>query len=211
MSQARMVAVLLGIGLAVPQSAMAPAQTGSSAVTTTPEPAARGAPAADLAPGEPEEVRGGVFSVERVDRSNRSLVVRGPDGSLTTVRIAPTAAGFEEVATGDRIALDYYQSSLISLGSPRPAIAAADQTPTRANSPVLGAAGGRQITSKARVTDVDNQTGTLQILTADGRPHTFVTGDPAIRDRLSSLRDGDEMTVTYTEAVAVGLHTATGS
>jgi len=211
MSRATMMAALLGMAVAVPRCDAPPAE---AEVRTAIEPATKdqvGLAPAERVPGEPEEVMGAPFTVERVDRSNRSLVVESRSGSLTTIRVAPTAAGFEEVATGDRIALDYFRSSLVSLGPTRALVAAADQTPTRASAPVLGAAGGRQITGKAHVTEVDGQAGTLQVTTADGRPHAFVIQDPAVRERLSSLRDGDEVTVTYTEAVAVGLRTATGS
>jgi hypothetical protein len=209
-NRATMMAALLGTALALPDSAAAPAAADTSAVTA-PEAAASGGPTTGTPfPGKPEEVVSAPFSVESVDRASRSLIVRSPDGLLTTVRVAPTAEGFDTVEKGDRIGLDYYRSSVVSLGPPKGA-AGGDHAPTRANAPVLGAAGGRQLTSKAHVTGVDSQAGTLEITTPDGKPHTLAVEDPAARIRLRSLGEGDEVTVTYTEAVAIGVHPAEGT
>jgi hypothetical protein len=212
MSRATMMAALLGMGLAVPDSTAAPAAAETSAVIAEEIPA-KGDPAATAPlPGAPEEIMGAPFTVESVDRANRSLVVRSPDGLRTTIQVAPAAQGLESVGRGDRITLDYYQASLVSLGgSPRGTAAGGAATPTRANAPVLGAAGGRQLTQKAHVTGVDGQNGTLEITTRDGEPHTLVVRDPAARMRLQSLAEGDEVTVTYTEAVAVGVHPREGT
>jgi hypothetical protein len=210
MNRATMMAALLGTALALPDSAAVTAATDSS-VLAAPEARASGGPTTTSpSPGAPEEMVSAPFSVESIDRSNRSLVVRSPDGLRTTIRVAPTADGFDSVERGDRIGLDYYRSSVVSLGSPKGA-GGGDQGPTRANAPVLGAAGGRQITSRAHVTGVDSEAGTLEITTLDGKPHTLGVGDPAARIRLRSLGEGDEVTVTYTEAVAVGVHPAEGT
>ena len=204
MSRATIMAALLGTALALPDSAAAPAATGTSAVTA-PEARASGGPTTTTPfPGEPEAVVGAPFSVESVDRANRSLIVRSPDGLRTTIRVATTAEGFDSVEKGDQIGLDYYRASVVSLGSPQGA-AGGDHAPTRANAPVLGAAGARQITGKAHVTGLDSEAGLLEITTLDGNPHTLLVEDAASRIRLRSLGEGDEVTVTYTEAVAVGV------
>lgn len=210
MSRAMMMAALLGMGLALPDSAATPATTDISAGAVSGTPATGGAGSAPpTAEGEDEELMRAVFSVESVDRFNHSIVVRAANGALTTIKVAPTAEGFE-VHKGDQVSLDYYQGFVISLGSANAPVADTLQTPTRANAPVLGAAGARQITSTARVTSVDGETGTLELTTSDGRPHAFVIQDPAVQARLSSLHQGDRVTVTYTESVAVAISRATG-
>ena len=212
MSRATMMAALLGMGLAVPDSAAAPAEPDSSAVSASQPAASDAPPTGDLIPGDSEEVTGAPFRVESVDRLNRSLIVRSPDGSRTTIKVAASAAGLEAVEAGDRVALDYYRSSVLSLGpaSKKAAVVGTEQEPTRASAPVLGAAGGRQITTKVRITAANSEAGTLQITTADGHPYALLVQDPAARAQLRSVRDGDQLTVTYTEAVAVGVHAGGG-
>jgi hypothetical protein len=210
-----MMAALLGMGLALPDSAATPATPEQSAVTAssspTPSSPTERAPAeVSRAPGDPQQVVGAPFTVESIDRSDRLLIVRSPDGTRTTVRVVPAATEFDAVQTGQAVLLDYYPSALVSLGTVQHVVAEAEQPATRANAPVLGAAGANQITAKARVTAVDNQAGTLEVTTAGGNPHTLSINDPGGRAQARSLHDGDRLTVTYTEAIAVGLHPQAG-
>jgi len=201
-----MMAALLGMGLAVPDSAATPATADPSAVSASSSPT-QGAPAeVSRPPGDAQQVVGAPFTVESIDRAGRLLIVRSPRGARTTVRVVPSATEFDALQTGQEVLLDYYPSSLVSLGTDPRVASGADQAPTRANAPVLGAAGAGQITAQAHVTDVDSEAGTLEITTAGGNPHALSVDDPASRARLRSLSDGDRLTVTYTEAVVVGVH-----
>ena len=210
MSRATMMAALLGMGLAVPDGAATPATTDPSGVSASSRPTEE-APAAagrapDDAPGDPEETMGAPFTVESIDRADRLLIVRSPSGPRTTVRVVPAATELDAMQVGQEVLLDYYPSSLVSFGTDQRAEAEAEQAPTRANAPVMGPAGAGRITAKARIANVDDQSGTLEVVTAGGNPHALHVDDPAARARLRSLHDGDRVTVTYTEAVAVGVH-----
>ncbi len=202
MSGASVMAALLSLGVGFPVGADAYADADNS-VTATAEPSSSAE--------QQQETTTASFSVEKVDRSNRSLVVQGPGGSRMTVKVAPTVEGFEQLQKGDQVELDYYMSSVVSL-APADAPAAQEQeAPTRANAPALGAAADTQlITTAARVTAVDNDKGALQIVTPDKRPQTLLVQDRAERRRLRSLSPGDRVEVTYAEPVAVGLRTSTG-
>jgi len=210
MSRATMMAALLGMGLAVPDSAATPATADPSGVSASSSPTTATPAEVARAPGDPPQVVGAPFTVESIDRADRLLIVRSPAGERTTVRVVPAATELDALQAGQEILLDYYPSALVSLGADQHLAAEADKAPTRANAPVLGAAGAGQITAKAHVTDVDSQAGTLEIATAGGNPHALSADDPATRARLRSLHDGDRVTVTFTEAVAVGVHPQSG-
>jgi hypothetical protein len=211
-----MMAALLGMGLAVPDSAATPATPDPPAVSASSSPTESAPPGGaptevNRPPGDPQQqLVGAPFTVESIDRSDRLLIVRSPGGARTTVRVVPSVTEFDAVQTGQPVLLDYYPSSLVSLGTAEHVVAEAEQPATRANAPILAAAGAAQITAKARVTKVDNQAGTLEITTAGGNPHTLGINDPGGRAQVRSLHDGDRLLVTYTEAVAVGLHPQAG-
>lgn len=210
MSRATVMAALLGMGFAVPQSTAAPATADPSGASASSAPAA-GAPAeVSRLPGDAHQLVGAPFTVESIDRSDRLLIARSPAGARTTVRVVPSATEFDALQAGQEVLLDYYPASLVSLGTDEHLTAEAEQAPTRANAPVLAAAGANQITAKAHVTDVDSAAGTLEITTAGGNPHALGVDDPAARARLRSVHDGDRLTVTYTEAVAVAVHPQAG-
>jgi hypothetical protein len=210
MSRATMVAALLGMGLAVPDSAATPATTDPSTVSAWSSPTGRAPAETRPASDDAQQLVGAPFTVESIDRPDRLLIVRSPAGARTTVKVVPSATEFGGVQPGQEILLDYYPSTLVSLGTDEHAAAEAEEAPTRANAPILGAAGAAEITAKAHVTDVDSQAGTLEITTAGGNPHALRVDDPGARARLRSLHDGDPVSVTYTEAVAVGVHPQAG-
>ena len=198
MSGAGMMTALLtmGLGFAVGTDAYAEAD---SVQATTSQLSAVGDPSAS-------EATTASFTVERIDRSNRSMVVQGPDASRMTVRVPPTVEGFDKLEKGDQVELDYYASTVLSFGPTNTAAAAqAQEAPTRASAPALGTMGAPPITTAARVTGVDKNGGTLQITTPDGLPQTLLVRDPAARRQLRSLAPGDTVVVTFAEPVAVGL------
>jgi hypothetical protein len=205
-----MMAALLGMGLAVPDSAATPATPDPPAASAPSSATERSSSEVSRSPGDPEQLVGAPFTVESLDRSNRLLIVRSPAGARTTVRVVPSATELDALQAGQEVLLDYYPSRLVSLGKGEGVTNEAAQAPTRANAPVLAAAGAGQITATAHVTDVDDQAGTLDVTTAGGNPHALSVGAPAARARLRSLHDGDRLTVTYTEAVAVGVHPQAG-
>jgi hypothetical protein len=194
---------LLSLGLGFPVAADAHGNADNGA-TATPQRSSVGEPAAS-------EATTASFSVERIDRSNRSMVVQGPDGSRMTVRVAPTVEGFDKLQKGDRVELDYYASTVLSFGPTNGPDAQAQETATRANAPALGAVGEPPITTTAHVTMVDKNGGTLQITTPDGQPQTLLLRDPAGRRELRSLSPGDTIVVSYAEPLAVGLRKGAGS
>ena len=128
-----------------------------------------------------------------------------------TVRVAPTVEGFDKLEKGDQVELDYYASTVLSFGPTNTPAAEAQEAPTRASAPALGAVGAPPITTAARVTTVDKNGGALQITTPDGLPQTLLVRDPAGRRQLRSLSPGDTVVVTYAEPVAVGLRKGAGS
>jgi hypothetical protein len=203
MSGANVMAALLslGLGFSVATDAYANAE---DAATATPQSSSVGEPSAS-------EATTGSFTVERMDRSSRSMVVQDQEGARMTIRVAPNVEGFDRLEKGDQVELDYYASTVLSFGPTNAAAAGAQEAPTRASAPALGAVGAPPITTAARVTAVDKNGGALQITTPDGQPQTLLVRDAAARRQLRSLSPGDTVVVTYAEPVAVGLRKGASS
>lgn len=205
MSGAGTMAAVLSLGLGFPVAADAHVNADDDVATASQQqqPPPVGQPAAS-------EATTASFSVEKIDRSNRSMVVQGQDGSRMTVRVAPGVEGLDRLEKGDQVELDYYASTVLSFGPTNASAAEAPEAPTRASAPALGAVGAPPLTTAARVTVVDKNGGTLQITTPDGLPQTLLARDPAARRQLRSLAPGDTVVVTYAEPVAVGLRKTAG-
>jgi hypothetical protein len=196
MSRAGVMAGLLSLGLG--------SLVGAAAYAEDDVPADRPAASSFGDPSESETTTGS-FSVEAVDRTNRLVVVKSPDGSRMTMRVAPTVAAFDDLREGDHVELDYYPATVLAFGAAAAPGLQAQQAPTRASAPPLGPAAAQVITTSARVAAVDRDNGTLQIYTPDGQPQTLLVREPAERRHLRALRLGDTVVVTYPQPVAVGL------
>jgi hypothetical protein len=91
MSRATMMAALLGMGLAVPDSAATPATADPSGVSASSSPTQAASGEVSRPPGDAQQVKGAPFTVESVDRSDRLLIVRSPGCARTTVPVGPTS------------------------------------------------------------------------------------------------------------------------
>jgi hypothetical protein len=147
-----------------------------------------------------EELVTAPFTVEAIDRKNRKLTVRSPDGESTTITVPPETKGFDNLKKGDKIDVDFYRSVAI-------AVLPAGATPTRtqqeqSQARAQGGTHGRQITSSGKVTSVNTQDNTVQVRGPDGKNQKISVEDPALRRQLQDVKPGDVVQITYTEAVA---------
>jgi hypothetical protein len=197
MSRAGVIAGLLSLGLGFWVGA---ARAEDNVPADRPQAASVGDPSGS-------ETTTGSFSVENVDRTSRLMIVQSPDGARMTVRVAPTVERLDELRKGDQVELDYYPATVLSFGAPDVSSPQAQQAPTRASAPPLGPSAAQVVTTRARVTTIDRDNGTLQITTSDGLPQTLLVREPAERRQLRSLRSGDTVVITYPQPVAVGLRT----
>jgi hypothetical protein len=62
-----------------------------------------------------EEVETAPWTVQSIDKQNRNLVLRGPDGTQNTVNIPAGTPGFDSLKKGDQIQLDYYEAAVVGV------------------------------------------------------------------------------------------------
>lgn len=62
-----------------------------------------------------EEVQTAPWTVQRVDKKNHSLVLQAPDGTQNTVNIPAGTPGFDGLAKGDQVQLDYFDAAVIGV------------------------------------------------------------------------------------------------
>jgi ribosomal 50S subunit-recycling heat shock protein len=159
---------------------------------------------AAAAPAEVEEELVTVpVTVEDVDRKNRTLVVRTPDGDKVSVNVPPDVKGIEKVKKGDKLEIDYYRALAVSVLPP--GSAAPPEQRSEMQQTANGAMGGRQVSGSAEVMSVNKKTHTMQIKGSNGKRQTLKVRDPDLQKKADALKPGDVIQLTYTEAVAVAL------
>ena len=146
-------------------------------------------------------------SVEAVDAASRTVTLKGPNGGLVTVAIAPEVEDFDQIKVGDFVFVRYFQALTLELKKGGKAIVertegAAGEASQPGERPAAG--GARQVHVVADVVALDAQTQTVT-LRGPTRVVDLHVHDPK-QFALVSL--GDQVEATYTEAVAVSVQAA---
>jgi hypothetical protein len=149
-------------------------------------------------------------SVEAIDQASREVTLKGPLGNSVTFTVDQRVKRLNEVMVGDNIRAEYYVSFAAEVRKPT---AEEEKTPLV----VLGAtakappgaspkAGGlRRFKVVTTVEGLDRPTETI---TVKGPRGNFLTARVADPSRLTQVRIGETIIVTYTEALAISLEKA---
>jgi Cu/Ag efflux protein CusF len=172
------------------------------------ESAHRSAPPATTAPATTalvaEEYVEGEATIQAIDPARQTVTLRNDAGVVKTVRV-PADTRFKELKVGDRVAIAFYQSITLQRLAPGSAPLGVTQQFGQARSEPGQAPGrviGEQTTVVVEVRAVNLATNTVTLVGADGVAHDVVVKDPAVQQRLPTLRAGDLVQITYFEAVA---------
>lgn len=148
-------------------------------------------------------------TVETVDQQRRMILLRGATGALLTVHAGPEVRNLPQVKPGDRVVVRYTEAVAARIVRP------GDPAPESATT-VAGAAPGERpagllvdrIRNRVRIEGVDPASGTVAFVGSDRVPRVVAVRQPAMREFLRTLKAGDEVEVTFTEAVAVSVEPA---
>ena len=172
--------------------------------TETPPPPA--ATTTQAQPAEPallaEEYVEGQALVQAVNRSTRTVTLRNDEGKVTTVQV-PADVDLNRVKAGDRVALGLYQALSARVLPPGSAphgatVATASTAPGQPE----GRAWGEELVVVTEITAVDLVNHTVTLTGADGKARTVTVKDPQMQQRMSNLKVGDLLELTYADVVA---------
>jgi len=149
-------------------------------------------------------------SVEAINQDTREVTLKGPLGNTVTFTVDQAVKRLNEVKVGDLVRADYYISVAGEIRRPTPEeeknpiviLDAAGKAPP-GTSPAAG--GLRHIKVVTTIEGLDRPTQTVTIKGPLGRYLTLRVADPS---RLTKVRIGEHIVVTYTEALAISLEKA---
>jgi hypothetical protein len=145
-------------------------------------------------------------TVERTDRSTRTLTLRTSPSTTQMVSVAPEVKLFDELQTGDKITVRLTESVIVAV---RPGVKPSVPVDTTASATARGASGKSEVLQqlKAAVTveSVDRPGRVIVYKTADSRKVIRAVADPQL---LEGLKAGDVIEITYTRERAIDLQRA---
>ncbi|MFL5286173.1 MAG: hypothetical protein ACJ8AW_35645 [Rhodopila sp.] len=147
-----------------------------------------------------------IATVESVDQAQRTVLLRGPEGGLMTVVAGPEVRNLAQVKAGDQVIVRYREALAAELAKPG-TTAPVPQVTERAERAPLGeqprGAMEHSIKARVKITRIDPRHNLVSFIGPAQIERTTEVLDPEMQKFLRTLHVGDEVDLTYTEAVAV--------
>jgi len=147
-------------------------------------------------------------SITRVDRANRMVTIRGPEGNEVDFFAGDHVRNFDRLQVGDRVALDYNSAVAVEIqpagsGEVGATVQQGSSTPVAGARP--GGAMSRTVTIVAEVVAIDTAANTVAVKGPRGNVVTLDVVREDMRARLRTLNVGELLRLTFNEAVAVDI------
>lgn len=171
---------------------------------------ASGVAAAQPEPVTVEKAQSIAATVESIDPKQRLVELRRGE-ETRTIKVPPEVRNFERIKVGDQVVATYYEGLAAEFkkpgeGTPTGAVDATTGTarmPEGSSRP--GAAVANQVTTKVVIESVDQPSNSVTFTGPAGMTRTVDVKDPKAQKFISTLKKGDEVQLTYVEALAVTL------
>ena len=146
--------------------------------------------------------------VQAIDLDKRIVTLKGADGKIQDLKVGPEARNLPQVKVGDEVTVKYYESIAYRLLKPGEATA-----PTQGAAVVEWAKPGEkpggmvagEVTVTATIEAIDKKAQKVTLKGPNGRSITVKAQDPK---NLERVKVGDEVVITYTEAIAISVTAA---
>jgi Cu/Ag efflux protein CusF len=151
-------------------------------------------------------------TVESIDIEKRLVGLKGERGRTATVEVSPDVRNLAQVRVGDKVVVRYYESlaaevkkkgTSATLNTVDDAAGAVRAAP--GDKP--GAAVGSVVSTTVVIQSVDTKANVVDFTGPGGMQRTVHVVKPEAQQFIAGLKKGDEVEMTYTEALAVSVET----
>ncbi len=146
-------------------------------------------------------------TVEAVDLANRVVTIKGSRGRTVELKVGEEAKNLDQVKVGDKVVAKYYESIAFRMKKPGEAEGVtAEQAVAKAKpGEVPAAVVANQVTVTATIEDISPKKTYVTLKGPDGKTVDVKVMDPK---NLEGLKVGDQVVITYTQALAIALDKA---
>jgi len=144
-------------------------------------------------------------TVQALNEDERLVVLADAEGNVQVVEAGPEVKNFDQIAVGDEVTAEFYESVAFQLAPPdaEPAEGEAMGVMTAAKGEKPGMVAIDVVSEIVTVEAIDKANQKVKLKGPDGKVAT-VKVDPSIGD-LTKIKVGDKIRVTYTKALAISV------
>jgi len=147
-------------------------------------------------------------TIEAVDAAHRMITIHVEGEEPATIEAGPEVKNFDQIKVGDQVVVTYYEALAAELKKP-------GEVPSGVNEQVAAGTAkpgekpaalvGHEVKTKVIITEVDKKAHTVSFVGPYGKIRTVTAERPEGKEFVSKLKKGDEVEVTYTEALAISV------
>jgi hypothetical protein len=140
-----------------------------------------------------------------IDRVDRHVTLRRPDGSDVTIEVDQAAQNFDQIEIGDQVKVEYYESVALFLGQhgQKPDVTAGRVAARAAKGEKPAVVTVETVEIVASVLDINREKRTVTLKGPHGKQTTIKVDKSATG--FDKLKKGDSIHVRHTEAVAISV------
>jgi biopolymer transport protein ExbD len=140
-------------------------------------------------------------TIQAIDLDKRIVTVKGgAKGEEIDIKVDEKVKNLSSLKVGDRVKLKYYASVAYRVAKPGEVTEPLEKIEVKRT-----AAQARQVTVTATLHDIDKNTNNIVLKGPGGNLVGVKVKDPT---KLENVKVGDQLVITYTEALAVGIEKA---
>lgn len=143
-------------------------------------------------------------TVAAIDLEKRIVTLKGEDGEVRDIKVGEEAVNLPQVKVGDLVTVKFYESIAVELIKPGTYAGTGEKTAIVKAKPgeMPGGMVAKQVTVTATITAIDKQKSTITLKGPEGNMTKVKVQDPT---NLEKVKVGDELMITYTEALAISV------
>jgi hypothetical protein len=174
------------------------------------QPGAGGGTVVASEPGKAAVVSAAEISAQVVgiDKATRTVTLKGPKGNTVDIVAGDEVKNFDQIQLGDFVVARYMEALTLELRKTKAStgdVTVREETARAKPGERPAGAGARQVTALADVVGVDPKKSTITLKGPRGNLVTLNVQNP---DQFKVVKKGDQVEVTYTEALALSVEPA---
>jgi hypothetical protein len=170
-----------------------------------PAPAPRAMPAPVTAASTQLSLQG---KITALDKSTRAVSITGKDGGMLDVIAGPEVRNFSQLKVGDTVSLNYTGAVALELqpaGSAKVGVTKAQESTVQIPGAAPGGSRSNTVTLVTEVAAVNPERNTIALRGPRGNTQIVAVERDDLRAKLPSVKRGDLLRISYTEAVAISI------